>query len=52
MAARKSKYLEEFSNYEAEMLQVKAFRNELWDRARMCTRCGSMYMGQRSTQPD
>lgn len=52
MAARKSKYLEEFSNYEAEMLQVKAFRNELWDRARMCTRCGSMYMGQRSIQSD
>lgn len=50
VATRQVKYLEEFANYEAEVAQVRSFRNELWDRARMCTRCGSMYMGPRRLQ--
>jgi hypothetical protein len=45
LATRKSEYLRQFSDYEAQCMQIRSFRSELWDRARMCTRCGTMYLG-------
>lgn len=46
-AIQHKKYIQAFSEYEAEVAQVKAFRNELWERARICTRCGEMYLGDK-----
>lgn len=34
-------------DYEAQVAEVRSFRSELWDRARMCTRCGNVYLGAR-----
>lgn len=36
------------SNYDAAVTQINAFRAELWDRARLCTRCGHVYLGPRN----
>lgn len=47
MNARQSRYLEELSNYDAQVAIVKSFRGELWDRARVCTRCGAPYLALR-----
>lgn len=44
-AIQQKKYIQDYNEYEAEVAQVRAFRNELWERARMCTRCGEMYLG-------
>lgn len=48
LATQRKNYLAKYAEYEAEVAQVKAFRNELWDRARMCTRCGEVYLGEHS----
>jgi hypothetical protein len=34
-------------DYEAQVAEVRSFRSELWNRARMCTRCGAVYLGVR-----
>ena len=47
MQIRQSEYLDKYADYQAEVLQIKSFRSELWDRARMCTRCGTTYLGDR-----
>ena len=46
MAVRQSKYLQDFADYKAKVLQVQAFRQEIWARARMCIRCGSIVVIQ------
>lgn len=50
--AKMKRYLREVERYEAEVTNVEAYRSELWDRARMCTRCGNSYMGPRLLQAD
>ena len=32
--------------FEAAVAEVKLFRNELWDRARVCQRCGTAYLDE------
>jgi hypothetical protein len=32
--------------FEATVAEVKLFRNELWDRARVCQRCGTAYLNE------
>lgn len=51
MSARQAQYLEKLANYDAEVAIVKSFRAELWDRARLCTRCGTPYMATRMMNP-
>jgi len=48
LETKKKNYLVAYNEYEAEVAQVRAFRNELWERARMCTRCGETYLGDKN----
>lgn len=45
-AARNS-YKFKLAEYESQVAEVMLFRSELWERARMCTRCGNCYLGPR-----
>jgi hypothetical protein len=44
-------YQESANDYDAEAIQVKAYRAELWERSRVCTRCGKVYLGTRLNSP-
>ena len=47
---RQAEYAETLANYDAQVAIVKSFRAELWERARVCTRCGTPYLASRSIQ--
>lgn len=47
MKTRQEQYTEALANYDAQAAIVKSFRAELWDRARVCTRCGTPYLAPR-----
>jgi hypothetical protein len=47
MKTRQEQYTSALANYDAQAAIVKSFRAELWDRARVCTRCGTPYLAPR-----
>ncbi|MFP7675721.1 hypothetical protein ACG74X_20505 [Marivita sp. S0852] len=47
MKLKNADFQRRMEDYEAEVAEVRSFRSELWDRARMCTRCGTVYLGTR-----
>ena len=47
MRAANAIYERKLTDYDSEVAEVDSFRNELWERTRMCTRCGTSYLGPR-----
>ena len=47
MKTLQEQYTSALANYDAQAAIVKSFRAELWDRARVCTRCGTLYLAPR-----